>query len=294
MRAVVGAARPDVERDVADQPDAARGRVAPQRRSTRARSAPGRRRRPRRRSAPSRRSSTRARRGTPRAPASLTGAPGSASRAGQAAKADVDVYGEPERSGGPSGSTCHQDWPAAASQSTNAYAAGPSAPPGRDVTWSRIPLERGRFTMPMPSLSPLRTLPAGSPGAVRGMTLAARSSASSPASTPTRTRARGPPGRTRHGRARLPPGRGLGAPAAAARRARRAGAEASGGHVRGVAAAAAHAAPPTAWSGLPRRRRPSCCAMRTRSPRHSASSICTSSPRVGTTALGRARRARAR
>ena len=37
---------------------------------------------------------------------------------GQAAKAEVVRYGEPNSSGGPSGRTCHQDCPAAASQST--------------------------------------------------------------------------------------------------------------------------------------------------------------------------------
>ena len=89
-------------------------------RSTRARSAPGPPRRPRRRSAPSRRSRRRARRGKTASSAGKTRASGSASRPGQPAKADVEVYGDPERSGGPSGSTCHHDWPAAASQSTNA------------------------------------------------------------------------------------------------------------------------------------------------------------------------------
>ena len=60
-----------------------------------------------------------------------------------------------------------------------------------------MPLERGRFTMPMPSLSLLRTLPAGSPGARgRGMTPERGSSASSRASTPTRTACSGPTGST--------------------------------------------------------------------------------------------------
>jgi hypothetical protein len=48
-----------------------------------------------------------------------TGASGSASSPRQAANADEDLYGDRWRSGGPSGSTCHHDWPAAASQSTN-------------------------------------------------------------------------------------------------------------------------------------------------------------------------------
>jgi hypothetical protein len=50
----------------------------------------------------------------------VTRAPGRARSAGEPAKADGDMYGEPViPSGGPSGKTCHQDWPAAASQSTN-------------------------------------------------------------------------------------------------------------------------------------------------------------------------------
>ena len=45
---------------------------------------------------------------------------GSAISSGEPANADGDMYGEPVMpSGGPSGSTCHQRWPAAASQSTN-------------------------------------------------------------------------------------------------------------------------------------------------------------------------------
>ena len=47
-----------------------------------------------------------------------TGARGEASSPGQAANADRALYGDPYRSGGPSGSTCHHVWPAAASQST--------------------------------------------------------------------------------------------------------------------------------------------------------------------------------
>ena len=50
-----------------------------------------------------------------------------------AAKADGDLYGEPNSSGGPSGRTCHHDWPAAASQSTNRYASRSSFPDGKDV-----------------------------------------------------------------------------------------------------------------------------------------------------------------
>ena len=43
----------------------------------------------------------------------MTGASGSARRPLQAANADEEAYGEPTSSGGPSGSTCHQLWPAA-------------------------------------------------------------------------------------------------------------------------------------------------------------------------------------
>ena len=55
----------------------------------------------------------------------------------------ASAYGEPSSSGGPSGSTCHHDWPAAASQSTNRYASRPSRPPGSEVECSRTPLDRG-------------------------------------------------------------------------------------------------------------------------------------------------------
>ena len=60
--------------------------------------------------------------------------------AGEPAKADGDMYGEPvSPSGGPRGSTCHQDCPAAASQSTNLYACSSSTPFGNEVGCSRIP-----------------------------------------------------------------------------------------------------------------------------------------------------------
>ena len=118
--AVIGAARPDVERDVADQTDASRRRVLAQRASTRARSAPEPRRLPPGKARPVVDPvRVRVAKGR-RARLPPTAASGSASRPGQAANADVEVYGEPERSGGSSGRTCHQDWPAAASQSTNA------------------------------------------------------------------------------------------------------------------------------------------------------------------------------
>ena len=48
-------------------------------------------------------------------------------------------------SGGPSGSTCHHDCPASASQSTKRYASSPSRPPGSEVGWSRTPLRALRF-----------------------------------------------------------------------------------------------------------------------------------------------------
>ena len=51
--------------------------------------------------------------------AAQTGAPASASNDVSAANADGAAYGEPASSGGCSGRTCHHDWPAAASQSTN-------------------------------------------------------------------------------------------------------------------------------------------------------------------------------
>ena len=75
----------------------------------------------------------------------VTRARGLASSPGHTANADGDMYGDPSLSGGPSGSTSHQDCPAAASQSTNRNASFPSLPPGSEVTCSRIPLERGRF-----------------------------------------------------------------------------------------------------------------------------------------------------
>src|SRR5262249_49088209 len=80
--------------------------------------------------------------------ARVTRARGEPISPGQAAKADEAMYGEPSSSGGPSGSTCHHVCPAAASQSTNRYASDPSRPPGREVTCSNTPLERGRFMPP--------------------------------------------------------------------------------------------------------------------------------------------------
>ena len=73
-----------------------------------------------------------------------TGARGEASSPGHAANADADLYGDPCRSGGPSGSICHHDCPASASQSTNWKASRPSRPPGSEVGCSWTPLDRGR------------------------------------------------------------------------------------------------------------------------------------------------------
>src|SRR4051794_12513928 len=77
---------------------------------------------------------------------SVTGACGSASRAGDPANADGDMYGEPViPSGGPSGRTCHHRCPAAASQSTKRRACSSSTPFGSDVGCSRIPDARFSF-----------------------------------------------------------------------------------------------------------------------------------------------------
>src|SRR5439155_26159395 len=65
---------------------------------------------------------------------------------GEPANADGDMYGEPViPSGGPSGSTCHQRWPAAASQSTKRNACSSSTPLGNEVGCSRMPEERLSF-----------------------------------------------------------------------------------------------------------------------------------------------------
>ena len=50
------------------------------------------------------------------------------------------------RRAAPSGRICHQDCPAACSQSTKRYASGPRRPPGSEVGCSRMPLERGSVT----------------------------------------------------------------------------------------------------------------------------------------------------
>ena len=142
MERVVGAAR--ARRRSAGRRSAARR--APRRTGgahpIRARSAPARRRRRRPRTGPSRRPSTGGAGRTSSSSAGPTGASGSASSPLHAAKADGDMYGEPVSSGGPSGRICHHDWPAAASQSTNANADGPSRPPGSEVGWRSTPLLR--------------------------------------------------------------------------------------------------------------------------------------------------------
>ena len=145
----VGARVGDVDRDVADQPDAALARVGAQRLPL---------------ALEAHLVGERARAGEARPVADpvrvardevldLVGsrpAPsGSASSAGEPANAEAARYGEPNSSGGPSGSICHHDWPAAASQSTKRYASSPSRPPGSEVGWSRIPDERGSCTVPI-------------------------------------------------------------------------------------------------------------------------------------------------
>ena len=127
----VGAAVGDVDRQVADQPDAALGRVRAQRsplpleahlvgdRVRAGEAAPS----------PPVQNGWRATKSS--ISAAVTRAVGLARSCGEAAKADGERYGEPNSSGGPSGSICHHDWPAAASQSTNRYASRSSLP-GRE------------------------------------------------------------------------------------------------------------------------------------------------------------------
>ena len=95
MGAVLGAARRDVDRHVADQPHAAGLARAPAAPTTRARSAPGPRARRGRRSAPSRPPRAPRARGSPAPRRAATGARGSASSPGQAANAERALYGEP-------------------------------------------------------------------------------------------------------------------------------------------------------------------------------------------------------
>ena len=131
MRAMIRAPRRHVDRHVAEQPHPGRQRRTTAAHPTRARTAPGRPRPRDRRTAPSRPPRTPRAHETRKPRAADTGARGSASSPGHAANAERALYGEPYRSGGPSGSTCHHVCPAAASQSTNRYASGPSRPPGK-------------------------------------------------------------------------------------------------------------------------------------------------------------------
>ena len=131
VRRVVGAAGADVDRDVADQPDAALARVAPQRAPLALEAHLVGERRPRRRSAPSRRSSRPARHGTPsssparRAPRARPAAPARPRTPRSTCTAS------PMRSGGPSGSTCHQDWPGGGEPVDERVRRGSEAPAGK-------------------------------------------------------------------------------------------------------------------------------------------------------------------
>ena len=139
---MVAAVGGDVDRDVPDQPHAPLGGVGPKRRPLALESHLLGKRVSARRTRPSRRSSTRSR---PRSGAAPRVRPSRRDRRGgpgQAANADADAYGEPYSSGGLSGRTCQKRAPAAASQSTNAYASGPSRPPGSEVGWRLTPRER--------------------------------------------------------------------------------------------------------------------------------------------------------
>ena len=112
--------------------------------STRAGSAPGRRgRRPRFSQSPSPERVLAS--GTRSSSRFVTRASGSARKPLHAANADADAYGEPTSSGGPSGSTCHQLWPAASSQSTNAYALFAEPPVGKRGRVQHDPARSGKL-----------------------------------------------------------------------------------------------------------------------------------------------------
>src|SRR5437879_6115403 len=69
------------------------------------------------------------------------------------ANAERALYGELPPPGGPTGSICHQRWPAAASCPANRCASGPRSPlpcgPGSDVRWrSTPPLRSSRSNIP--------------------------------------------------------------------------------------------------------------------------------------------------
>ena len=131
VRAVVGRAGRDVDRHVADQPHPALLGVRAQRRplavephlvgdrAARAESRPV--------VDPERVALAEVELGRPSTPA-RAGRPAGPARPRTPTR---DLYGEPCRSGGPSGSICHHDWPASASQSTNACASRPSRPDGQ-------------------------------------------------------------------------------------------------------------------------------------------------------------------
>ena len=138
---VVGAVAGDVDRDVAEEPHPALGGVAAERAPLAVEAHLVGDRRRRRRTRPSRRSSSARARRRPRAPSVVTRASGRARYPACARTRTSGAYGEPAQSGGPSGSSAHHDWPAAASQSTNGTPRAPSRPPGSEDTCSRTPLD---------------------------------------------------------------------------------------------------------------------------------------------------------
>src|SRR5581483_1548763 len=73
-------------------------------------------------------------------------AAGPANRAHSPSQYGCRATKDSNSSGGPSGSTCHHDCPAASSQSTNAYASAPSLPPGSEVGCRKTPDERAIVT----------------------------------------------------------------------------------------------------------------------------------------------------
>ena len=130
----------------AGRPRRPRTRAAP---ATRARSAPDPPARRLRRTPPSRPTQygVRARRSPPARPRKRARR-GSAEQPVPARERRRREYGEPNRSGGPSGRTCHHDWPAGGQPVDEARTPrGPSRPPGSEVGCSRMPLERGSFTL---------------------------------------------------------------------------------------------------------------------------------------------------
>ena len=141
MRCGVGPARGDVDRDVAEEPYAALGGVSAERAPLAVEPDLVGEARPGLRTPPSRRPSSAPGATKSSSSAAVTRARGFSRYPPWAANADDDEYGEPAQSGGPSGSSAHQDWPASTSQSTNRNASRPSFPPGREDTCSRTPLD---------------------------------------------------------------------------------------------------------------------------------------------------------